>query len=455
MPLRPALRDFAGELLLPGDPAFDDARRTQNDLIDRRPALIARCAGPGDVVSALRHARENGLPVRVRAGGHGPDTFAVDDDAAVIDLTAMRAVRVDPRRRRVRVQGGATWREVDAATQAHGLAVTGARIPSVGVAGFTLGSGSGWLERRLGLAADSLRSARVVTAHGHVVTAGGEDHPDLFWALRGGGPSFGVVAELELALHPVGTVTAGLLAWPADRAGEVAAAYAELMAGAPDDLGGGLALLTAPPAPFVPAPVRGTPIVAVVVLWTGTGPAPIGALRALGPAIDAVEPMPYRALQGLFESPDRYTARIRGVGGFLDELSPAVAAVLAEQQARKPAALGSILLMPLGGAVARVPDGATPLGQRDAKWAWQAGAAWFDPDEDGPNRTWTDDLRAALTPYARGDAWPNFIPEQDPARLRAAYGPAVWDRLQAIRSFWDPDEVFAGGHAITLPEPPG
>jgi FAD/FMN-containing dehydrogenase len=452
MPLRPAIRGFAGDLLVPGDPAFDDARRTQNDLIDRRPALIARCGDPADIASALRYAREGGLPVRVRSGGHGPDTFAVDDDVAVIDLTAMRAVRVDPVRRRVRVQGGATWREVDAATQAYGLAVTGARIPSVGVAGFTLGSGSGWLERKLGLAADSLRAARVVTAHGHVVTAGGEDHPDLFWALRGGGPSFGVVAELEFALQPVGTVTGGMLAWPADRTSEVAAAYAELMAGASDDLGGGLALLNAPPAPFVPEHLRGTPIVAVVVLWTGAGPAPISRLRALGPAIDAVEPMPYRALQGLFESPERYMARIRGAGGFLADLTPAAVNVLVEQQARKPAALGSILLMPLGGAVARVPDGATPLRGRDAPWAWQAGAAWFDPEADEAVRSWTTGLRAALAPYAHGDAWPNFIPEQDADRLRHAYGPAIWQRLQAIRSWWDPDDVFAGGHAITLPD---
>ncbi len=161
--------------------------------------------------------------------------------------------------------------------------------------------------------------------------------------------------------------------------------------------------------------------------------------------------MPYRALQGIFESPERYTARIRGVGGFLGELSPDVVSVLAEQQARKPAALGSILLMPLGGAVARVPTDATPLGGRDVPWAWQAGAAWFDADLDDAAREWTIGLRAALAPFARGDAWPNFIPERNTDRLRDAYGAPVWARLQAIRSFWDPDDVFAGGHAITLP----
>ena len=198
------IRGFAGELLAPGNPAYDEARQVFNAAVDRRPALIARCTGPADVAAALRHARESGVPVTVRGGGHSPAGFAVADGALTIDLTRMDAVRVDPSRRRLRVQGGATWRVVDAATQAHGLAVTGARLPSVGVAGFTLGSGSGWLERKLGLAADSLRSARVVTAAGEQVVASPDEHSDLFWALRGGGPSFGVVVELEFALAPVG-----------------------------------------------------------------------------------------------------------------------------------------------------------------------------------------------------------------------------------------------------------
>ena len=446
--MRHAIRDFAGDLLVPGDPGFDGARRTQNDLIDRTPALIARCSGPGDAVAALRYAREHGLPVRVRSGGHGPDRFAVDDGALVIDLTPMRAVRVDPIGRRVRVQGGATWREVDAATHRYGLAVTGARLPSVGVAGFTLGSGSGWLERKLGLAADCLRCARVVTAHGHLVTAGAYEQPDLFWALRGGGPSFGVVTELEFALHPVEQVHAGLLAWPIDRLADVTSAYAELMARATDDLGGALALLSG--APFVPEPLRSTPLVAILVVWTGPGEPPIEPLRALRPAFDAVQPMPYRQLQGMFESPEPYTARIRATGGFLTDLTSDAVDVLADFQAHKPAPEGSILVQPLGGAVARAPA-ITPLGQRDAQWAFQAGAAWFDPAADDGVAAWTADLRTALAPYTRGEAWPNFLPDHDPARLAASYGPAVWERLQAIRAWWDPDDVFSGGHAIPLP----
>jgi FAD/FMN-containing dehydrogenase len=447
--MRHAIRDFAGDLLVPGDPAYDDARRTQNDATNRRPAVIARCAGSGDVVAALRYAREVRLPVRVRGGGHGPDRFAVDDDTLVIDLTAMRAVRVDHEERRVRVQGGATWREVDAATHLHGLAVTGARLPSVGVAGFTLGSGSGWLERKLGLAADCLRAARVVTAHGHLVTATAYEHPDLFWALRGGGPSFGVVTELEFALAPIDRVRAGLLAWPIERAAEVTTAYRDLMARATDDLGGALALLNG--APFVPEPLRAVPLVAVLVMWTGPGDAPIAPLRALSPAVDSVERMSYRRLQSMFESPTPYTARLRGAGGFLTDLTPDVVAVLADFQAGKPAPEGSMLVQPLGGAVARVADGCTPLGQRDAPWAFQAGAAWFDRAADDAVRAWADDLRSALAPYTRGETWPNFIPERDPDRLRASYGNDVWDRLQAVRAWWDPDDVFSGGHAITLP----
>jgi hypothetical protein len=263
-----------------------------------------------------------------------------------------------------------------------------------------------------------------------------------------------VVVELELALHPIGSaVLAGMLAWPVERTAEVAGAYAALMAGAPDRLGGALALTDAPPSPFVPEALHGAPLVAVVVLWLGEGgdgERAIAPLRALRPALDAVRPMPYAALQGLFESEERFTARIHGEGGFLTGLTDDVVAVLASQQARKPAPLGSLLIQPLGGAFARVPDGASPLGRRDAPWAWQAGAAWFDPGGDDAVADWAAGLGPALAPWSRGEPYPNFMPGPDPARLRASYGPAVWDRLRAIRAAWDPDDVLSGGHAIPL-----
>ena len=302
--MRHAIRDFVGDLLVPGDPAFDDARRTQNDAVDRTPAVIARCSGSGDVVAALRYARQHGLPVRVRGGGHGPDRFAVDDGALVIDLTPMRAVRVDRVGRRVRVQGGATWREVDAATRR--LRPRGDRsAPAVGRRGrlharLRFGLARAQARARRGLPALRPRRDRPrPSRHGER-----HEHPDLFWALRGGGPSFGVVTELEFALHPIGArCRPELLAWPIDRLADVVGAYAELMARATDDLGGALGALTG--APFVPEPLRGTPLVAILVVWTGPGEAPIAPLRALRPAFDAVQPMPYPRLQGMFESPSR------------------------------------------------------------------------------------------------------------------------------------------------------
>jgi FAD/FMN-containing dehydrogenase len=358
----------------------------------------------------------------------------------------MGGVYVDPARCRARVQGGATWRDLDAATQAHGLAVTGARMPSVGVAGFTLGSGSGWLERKLGLAVDALCCARVVTADGDVVTASADEHPDLFWALRGGGPGFGIVAELEFELQPVGPqVVGGMLAWPADRTVEIAGAYAALIGAAPDDLGGALALTSAPPAPFVPAELQGRPIVAAVVLWTGAGDAPVAPLRELAPAFDTVGPLPYTAFQGLLEPPVKLTTRSHLEAGFVDALD---AAAIAELAARRPTPLSSVLLQPLGGAFARVAEGATPLGRRDARWMWQAVGVWFEPADDHVARAWAGELRRTL---GGAEAYPNFLADADPARLQAAYAPDTFARLQAIRAEWDPDDVLSAGHAIPLP----
>jgi FAD/FMN-containing dehydrogenase len=446
------IRGFVGEVLAPGDAGYDDARALHNAAIDRRPALIARCAGAHDVTAALRHARRHGLAVTVRGGGHAAGGFALADGALAIDLSAMRAVSVDPRRRTARVQGGATWRELDAASQAHGLAVTGARLPTVGVAGFTLGSGSGWLERKLGLAADSLHSARLVTAGGDVVTASPEEHPDLFWALHGGGPGFGVVVELELGLAPVGPdVLGGVLAWPADRAVEVAAEYAPLIAGAPDDLGGGLALLTGPP--FFPDPLRDLPLVAVLVLWTGArreGESLLRPLRELAPALDAVGPVPYAALQAMFERPAevQVPTRAHADGGFLSDSGPATIAAAVAASAERPSPLGSILLQPMGGAFARVSEEATPLGRRRAPWHWQAGTAWFESTDDEPSRAWIANVARSLAPWSVGETYPNFIVDADPERLRAAYAPAVYEHLRMIRAAWDPDDVFSAGHAI-------
>jgi FAD/FMN-containing dehydrogenase len=338
------------------------------------------------------------------------------------------------------VQGGATWRELDAATQAHGLAVTGARVPSVGVAGFTLGSGSGWLERKLGLAGDALVSARLVSADGDVVEASADVHPELFWAVRGGGAGLGVVVELEFALAPVGPhVVGGLLGWPAERMGEVAAFYGALISEAPDDLGGGLLLADAPPAPFVPAALQGRPMVAVVVLWTGppaTAGAHVAPLRQLRPAFDTVGPLPYTAFQRLLEPPEPVAARTSLEAGFLTALPSGHLDLPA------PPPMSAVLFQPLGGAFARTAEDATPLGRRHAPWHWQAPGAWLDRARDGAALRWAGDVRRALAPWAAGETYPNFLPGPEPSRVRAAHGPAVHARLSAIRAEWDPDGLL-------------
>ena len=434
----PAIRDFAGEVVAPGGPAFEASRRVVNAAVDRRPALIARCATPYDVAAALRHACERELRVTVRGGGHAPGGFAVADGALVIDVSAMRAVYVDPARRRARVQGGATWRELDAAAQSHGLAVTGARLPSVGVAGCALGSGSGWLERKLGLASDHLVAARVVTADGDVVRASADEHPDLLWALRGAGVGFGIVVELELALHPVGPeVTGGLLTWPAERAAEVGAAYAALMADAPDDLGGGL-MLTGPGA------------VTVVALWTGArdrAAERLAPLRALAPVADTVRPLPYAAFQGLLDVP---VARTGIDGGFLTGLPEPAIEIAAAHMRTAPAPACAAIFQPLGGAFARVPEAASPLGRRDAAWHWHAPAAWFEPAHDAAGRAWSLGLRHALAPWSAGGTYPNFLPEGGEERLRAAFSPTTWVRLRRLRAVWDPEDVFAAPNAVPV-----
>jgi FAD/FMN-containing dehydrogenase len=414
--------------------------------------MIARCTGAHDIAAALRHAKAHGLPVTVRGGGHAPGGFAVGDGALMIDLGRMRAVYVDSSSGRARVQGGATWRELDAATQEHGLAVTGARMPSVGVAGFTIGSGSGWLERKLGLAVDSLRSALVVTADGDVITASADKHPDLFWALRGGGSSFGIVAELEFELHPVGPqVLGGLLGWPVERSEEVAEAFAAVMAGAPDDLSGGVLLGSGPPAPFVPEALQGAPIAGIALLWTGAseaGETMIRPLRELAPAFDAVGAMPYAAFQGMFEPPVKIPSRSHIEAGFLSTLP---AGVLEDIAAGKPSPPSNILLQPMGGAFARVADDATPLGRREAPWHWQAVAVWFESQQDDAARAWTIRVRETLAPWSHGESYPNFLAAADPERLRSAHAPESWERLRAVRAEWDPENVLAAGHAIPLP----
>jgi FAD/FMN-containing dehydrogenase len=443
---------LAGHVLRPSDPWYDEARSVFNGMIDRRPALIARCVSEQDVVEALRFGLESGLPLAVRGGGHSAAGYCVVDGGLVIDLSQMKRVLIDAEGRTVRLTAGLTWGELDEATQAHGLAVTGGRASSTGVVGFTLASGSGWLERKLGLAADSLVSARVVTATGEAVTASEDTLPELFWAIRGGGGNFGIVTELEFRLHPVGPmVLGGAMLFSFDRAGEIVRAYRELIESAGDDLCGGLSLRYAPPAPFVPPHLRGQMAVAVVVLWTGDhaeGERAIAPLRSLGPDVDVVARMPYTQLQKMTDDGNPWGVRCYYKSGFMREMTDEAVDTIVARASSIPSPMSNIILQPLGGAFARVPEDATALGRRDARWAFQVLSMWRDPSGDEAQVGWTRCTAASMQAYAADAAFPNFIADHDDELVRRAYGAERYARLVAVKNVYDPANVFSRNHNI-------
>ena len=441
------IENFAGAALTPGHHRYDEARAVYNGSIDRRPALIAEATDARDVAAAIQHGRELQLPIAVRAGGHSGAGYGVVDDGLVIDVRPMRRIEVDAAARTVRAGAGLTWAELDAATQAHGLAVTGGRVSHTGVAGLTLGSGSGWLERMHGLTADNLVSATMVTADGGIVRAGESENPDLFWGLRGGGGNFGVVTDFELALHPVGPmILGGPLMFEWERGAEVLARYRDLMRAAPDELGGCAVLQLAPPAQFVPGTLVGTPVVTIVVAAFGDPAAAerlLAPLRGLGPAVDMVGPLPYVALQSMQDAGNQPGMQNHWKASFLDELpDEAIEAALATAAAI-PSPLTVVLLQPLGGAYARVDEHATALSHRDARWAYHALSAWPDPADSAVNRSWTESFAAALAPYGHGAAHPNYESDDAADRVRRVYGTQTYERLVAVKRSWDPGNVFA------------
>ena len=380
----------AGPFYTPVIPASTTRGRVLNAMIDRHPSVIARCQSADDVVAVVTMARREGLDFTVRAGGHGVLGAAVADDALCIDLRDMKGIDVDPDVRTARVEAGVLWGEFDAATQAHGLAVTGGRVSTTGVAGLTLGIGSGWIERSFGFTCDSLLSAEVVTADGRKVIASERENPGLFWGLRGGGGNFGIVTAFHFRLHPVGpTVCGGMLIYPAAKAGEVVRFYREFMATAPDELGGGLAFVTAPAAEFVPPSLRGRPVVGIVCCYVGPideADEVLAPLRGFGPpAADLVEPMPYVAVQQLFDDANERGFHNYWSADFLAELPDEAIDTWSEYAADPVSPLSQIILVPWGGAVARVADTATALGDRAAPWNIHYLSMWADPVDSERN----------------------------------------------------------------------
>jgi hypothetical protein len=445
---------MVGGLLTQEDSDYDQARSLWNGGIDRRPALIARCRTPQDVSAALRLAREQGLEVSVRGGGHNVSGAACVDDGMMIDLSPIDQVRVDPHRRRASCGGGATLAALDAATQEFGLAVPAGTISHTGVGGLTLGGGYGWLTRMAGLSIDNLVSAEVVLADGRIVRASADSEPDLFWAIRGGGGQFGVVTEFEFALHEVGpTVQLGFLFWELERAAEALRVARDLCDRLPDDAGAMIAGVNAPPADFVPVEHHFRPGIALIVAGFASPEAHhqliAPALEAAPPLFELVTPIPYTALQQMIDGAAPWGMHAYTKGLYLDELSDDAIDVIAGRLPAKTSPLSIVPIFPLGGAYARVGEDDTALAaSRSARYMVGMDALAPTAELWAADREWVRSLWTALRPFARDDGgYINFMSEFEEDRVRAAFG-HKFDRLRRIKAQYDPTNTFRRGAAI-------
>jgi hypothetical protein len=441
--------NLRGELICPSDAAYDEARRVWNGAIDRRPACVARCRGVADVVTALRFARGHDLAVAVRGGGHNVAGFSTCDDGMVIDLSAMKGVRVDLGTRTAWAEGGLTWGEFDHETQAFGLATTGGLVTTTGVSGLTLGGGIGWLMRKHGLTADNLLAADVVTADGELITASADAEPELLWGLRGGGGNFGVVTSFDYQLHPVGPIVlGGAIVYPADRTRDLLGFYSEWTKTIPDELTTLFASLTAPPEPFIPDELHGKPVVAVALCYAdpiAEGEAAITALRDFGtPAVDIVRPIPYTMLQGLFDATSPRGIHAYWKSEYLDDLDDVAIDVLASQAAARSdlSPLTTIQIHHLEGAVRHPPPGGSAFSHRSPRFVLNivGNCAADEPRE--PQIQWARETWDAIRIHTTGDPYLNFLGDEGADRVRAAYGAETFARLVALKNRYDPTNVF-------------
>jgi FAD/FMN-containing dehydrogenase len=426
-----------GDLLCPGDEHYDNARTIHNGMIDRRPALIVRCAGVADVITAVNFARNNNLIVAVRGGGHGVPGFAVCDGGLMIDLTRMKAVRVDPVHRTARAEGGATWGDFDHETQVFGLATTGGIARPTGLGGLTLGGGHGYLMRTYGLACDNLLSVDVVTADGRLLTASATEHADLFWAVRGGGGNFGVVTAFEYRLYPVSQILGGLLVYPITHAKDVFRFYRDFTRTAPEALGSLCNLATLP---------DGTPAAVVLLAYNGSaedGERLLRPLRACAPLLaDQVSLMPYIALQSIVENFNPPGLRNYWKSNYLQDLSDGAIEVLVEHYRTVPAPHTHVVIEHLGGAVSRVGADETAVDHREALYNFLIVGMWSDAAMDAQAIGWVRELWGALQPFSSGGLYVNYEAEHDMGRVQAAYSPAKYARLVAVKTTYDPTNLF-------------
>lgn len=433
-------KTLRGDVLGPGDGGYDNARTIYNAMIDRRPALIARCIGVSDVIRSVNFARDCGLMLSVRGGGHNVSGNAVCDGGLMIDLSQMKSIRIDPQRRTARAEPGVLWREFDHETQAFGLATTGGVISTTGVAGLTLGGGVGWLMGSHGLACDNLLSADVVTADGRLLVASESQNPDLFWGLRGGGGNFGIVTSFEFRLHPVAEVLGGLLIHPLDKAKKLLRFYDEFTRTTPDELGSMALFVTAP---------DGERVVAIAVCYNGapdTGEKMLKPLREWGvPLADTIAPMAYSQVQSMFDPEFPAGQQNYWKSNFLGGLDDAAIELMVDHVQRCPSPGSAIAIEQFGGAVGRIGKGETAFSHRDARYNMLIVGIWPDPSDRAENVRWVRGLYDALAPYSAGSVYVNYLggeADEGSDRVAAAYGPEKYARLVALKNRFDPTNLF-------------
>jgi FAD/FMN-containing dehydrogenase len=434
-----------GAVFTDADEGYDEARRVYNAMIDKRPRVVVRCENAGDVMATVGYAAENGLDLSVRGGSHSVPGFGTNDNGAVIDLSPMRGVRVDPVTRTARALGGATWGDFNAATNAFGLATTGGIISTTGVAGLTLGGGIGYLDRGLGLSCDNLISADVVTADGRFLIASEKDNEDLFWALRGGGGNFGVVTALEFRLAPVNQIYGGPMLFELSDAAAVLAGFREAIKDAPEQLGGFPAFQIAPPLPFIPEDRHGEPFCLIVGCWAGDlerGEQEIARFRSFAPVVaEMVGPMPYPALNSAFDALVPPGLQHYWKANFVTELTDDAIQAHLQHAPGLPSVNSTVHIYPIDGACHRVPSDATAFAYRDANFATVIAGMWPDPAQNEANTAWVRGYYDAVAPYSEAGGYVNFMADDDQGRIADNYK-GNYDRLVEIKRKYDPGNLF-------------
>jgi FAD/FMN-containing dehydrogenase len=440
------LRDeVRGEVIAPEDADYEDARRVHNGMIDRRPAAVVRVMNAGDVMATVNYAREGGLDVAIRGGGHSGPGFGTCDGGVVVDFSRMRTVRVDPTAKTARADGGVTWGDFNAATHAFGLATTGGVISTTGIAGLTLGGGIGYLTRGCGLSLDNLVSADVVTADGQMLVASEDQNADLFWAIRGGGGNFGVCTSFEYQLHPVDDVYWGPMFYEIEETENVLRFYRDFIKNAPEEMGAFPAFQIAPPLPFIPEDRHGDTFAAIVACWSGPPEEGEERFRAFHEVAEVkaelVGRVPYPAINAAFDGLFPKGIRQYWKGNFVKELSDGAIAAHVEHGPMAPTVSSTMHLYPIDGACHRVAPDATAFGHRDANFAMVVVSAWEDPADDSANVQWVRDYSAAMAPHSEAGGYINFMDSDDTTRVQENYG-NNYARLVEVKGKYDPGNLF-------------